>query len=216
VIAIVGGTGPEGAGLATRFAMAGEAVAIGSRSAARAEEAAARIRQAVGGSAGVSGGENSTVAGEADIIILAVPLEGVEPALSELAPILAGKLVVSVVAAVRFVEGRPEPVSLPAGSVAQTVAELLPDSQVASAFHTLSASKMADTGVRLDEDTIICGASLEVRSRVIELAQRIEGLCGVDGGRLANSHYSEQFVGMLAALNRLHKARAGLRIVDLE
>lgn len=193
--------------------MAGENVAIGSRSRERATEVAENVTRTSSGK--VTAGTNAEIAEQSDVVIVAVPLDGVESTLSELRSLLREKVVVSVVASIRFVDGRPQPVILESGSVAELVAQLLPESRVASGFHTLSATKLATIEADLDEDTIICADKREVREQVMGLAERIRGLKAVNGGRLAGSCYTEQFVGMLATINRLHKAHAGLRIVDL-
>lgn len=212
--AIVGGTGPEGFGLSVRLCMAGETIAIGSRTAERAVRAADRIRETVPNSV-VTAGLNLEVAGRCDVAILAVPLAGLESTLTELAPLLSGKLVISAIAALEWEGGRPKPVSVAAGSVAQDVARLLPSSRVTSAFHTLSAEKMSEPENVLDEDTIVCGEDRESRAETIALAQRIDGVRAISGGRLVNSYYPEQFVGMIALLNGIHKAHTGLRITDV-
>lgn len=213
MIGIVGGTGPEGLGLAVRWTQAGETVAIGSRSAERGREGADRIREIVP-AAQVSGGSNADV-GPADVVVIALPYSGVSSTLPDLARVLAGKIVVSVVASLEWVEGRPRPVVVPAGSVAEEIAALLPDAHVTSGFHTLSAEKLSDLSADLDEDTIICGDDADARHQVMDLARRISGLRAISGGRLASSCYPEQFVGMMATLNRIHKARSGLKIVGV-
>jgi hypothetical protein len=213
-IGIVGGTGPEGFGLAVRLCLAAEAVAIGSRSGDRALKAADRIRQTVP-EAVVTGGLNDEVADRSDAAILAIPLEGLESTLTPLVSYLDGKPVVSVIAAIEWEGGRPRPVTMAGGSVAQEVARLLPGSRVTSAFHTLSAEKMSDPKNVLDEDTIVCGEDRESRAETIHLAQGIEGIRPISGGRLSNSYYPEQFVGMMALLNGIYKSHTGLRITNL-
>lgn len=212
-IGIIGGTGPEGFGLSVRLCMAGEIVAIGSRSAERAAESADAIRKVVTHAA-VTGGVNEEVADQCGIAVLAVPLSGVEATLVALAPRLKGKLVVSVVAAIDWEAGRPRPVHLPIGSVAQEVERLLPDSQVTSAFHTLSAEKMSNPATILYEDTIVCGVDRESRAQTIKLAEKIDGIRAISGGRLSNSYYPEQLVGMMALLNSIYKSHTGIRITD--
>lgn len=213
-IGIIGGTGPEGFGLAVRLCSAGETIAIGSRSEDRALKAAERIRQVVPDVV-VTGVRNEIAADQCGVAIIAIPLEGLESTLTPLASHLDGKLVVSVIAAIEWVSGRPRPVTLSSGSVAQEVASLLPGSRVASAFHTLSAEKLSDPRNVLNEDTIVCGEDRESRAETIALAQSINGIRAISGGRLSNSYYLEQFVGMMALLNSIHKSRSGLRITDL-
>jgi NADPH-dependent F420 reductase len=214
MISIIGGTGPEGTGLAIRFAQAGEAICIGSRDAGRAEEAAHRIRALVP-TAEVVGRVNQEAATVGETVFITLPYRAVSATLAPLQSTLAGKLVVSVVATIEFVQGRPVPIAAAAGSAAQEIAALLPAARIVSGFHTLSAEKLANLAVELNEDTIICGDDRADRKRVMMLAERIGGVRAINGGRLANSYYPEQFVGMLAALNRLYNTHSGLRITDV-
>ena len=215
MIGIIGGTGPEGRGLAVRWAMAGEKVAIGSRLQERGETGAAAVN-AIIPDAGVSGDANKTVAGASDVVVIAVPLEAVKETVSAIALEIEDKIVVSVVAALEWIDGRPHPVLLPAGSVAQEIQNLLPRARVTSAFHTLSAEKLADPLVALSEDTIVCGDVREARHEVMGLARRISGIRPVSGGRLNNSYYPEVLVGMLAGMNRIYKTHTGFKIVGIE
>jgi NADPH-dependent F420 reductase len=213
-IGIVGGTGPEGFGLATRWCLAGESVVIGSRSEERALDAARRIRAGQPG-ADVDGADNIAVAERANIVVIAVPVQALESTLTPLASALRDKLVVSVVAALEFPGGRPRPVHLPAGSGAQEVQHLLPGARVTSAFHTLSAEKLGDLSVSFDEDTIVCGDDREARQETMNVGRKIAGVRPISGGRLENSYYPELMVGLLATLNRIHKAHSGIRIADI-
>ncbi len=214
MIAIVGGTGPEGRGLGIRWAMAGERVAIGSRSEERGQQGAASVKEVVSDGK-VEGGSNEVVVNDADFVVIAVPYDAVTPTVSSMASALRGKVVVSVVASLDWTEGRPRPINVPAGSVAEKIAQIVPDARITSGFHTLSAEKLADPHARLDEDTIICGDDRDSRHAVMALAERIDGIRAISGGRLSSSRYAEQFVGMLAILNRIHKTDCGLRIVDV-
>jgi 8-hydroxy-5-deazaflavin:NADPH oxidoreductase len=214
-IGIIGGTGPEGFGLAMRWTHAGESVAIGSRLIARAEEAAARI-QAAHPHMCIVGDTNEVVAEQAEIIVVSVPVAALESTLTPLAPALEGRVVVSVVATLEFADGRPRPVLLGAGSAALEIQRLLPGSRVTSGFHTLSAEKLGDLSVSLDEDTVVCGDDREARRTTMELARKIDGIRPISGGRLENSFYPELMVGMLAILNRIHKAHSGFKLVGIE
>lgn len=214
MVGILGGTGSEGFGLAVRWASAGVPVAIGSRIKGRAEDSAARVRSLVP-RAEVSGETNLAVATTSEIVVVAVPYQALGSTVSSLTQELAGKVIVSVVAAIDWVDKRPVPLRVEAGSAAQELQGLLPDCEVTSAFHTLSAEKLATPDSVLREDTIVCGDAKDARRTVIELAEQISGLRALSGGRLANSYYPEQLVGLLATLNRIHKARSGLKLVDI-
>ncbi|HEV3312836.1 MAG TPA: NADPH-dependent F420 reductase [Chloroflexota bacterium] len=213
-IAIIGGTGPEGRGLAVRWCVAGEIVVIGSRLRDRAHAAAEAVR-AIVPSASVSGETNEDAAYAADVIVVSVPYEVVAATLPPLASAIGGKLVVSVVAAIDFANGRPKPLLPPGGSIAQEIQELMPTARVTAGFHTLSAEKLADSAAVLNEDTIICGDDADARHEIMDLARKLGGVRPVSGGRLINSIYPELAVGMLAGLNRIHRTHTGLRIVGL-
>ena len=165
--------------------------------------------------ASVTGGENDTVVRDADAVVVAVPLSALESTLAPLTDLLSGKLVISVVAALDWVDGRPRPARLAEGSAAQRIQALLPHSRVTSGFHTLSADKLGDPSQYLDEDCIICGDDRDARRATMELAGKIEGIRPLSCGRLENSVYPELLVGMLATINRIHKVQAGIRLVGI-
>jgi len=178
-------------------------------------EAVARINEAVP-SASVSGGDNREVAEQSGKIVVAVPFEAVAATIPPIQSALDGKLVISVVAALTWEGGRPHPVVVEAGSVAQLIQGLLPEARVTSAFHTLSAEILGQPSQTLDEDTIVCGDDREARHATMELARKIEGIRPISGGRLENSVYPEILVGLLAAVNRIHKVHAGVRFTGLK
>ena len=213
-IAIIGGTGPEGRGLGLRFAMAGHRVVLGSRDAGRAAEAAASVLQLAPGLP-VTGIANADAVRDADWVVLSVPYNGLAPTVQALAPSLAGKLVISVVAPLSFDGGRPRAVFVPEGSAAQQVAALLPESQVASAFHHLSAQDLLDPEHPLECDVIVCADVPEAKQQVMDLAGRLKGLRPVDGGSLENSRYVEELTALLLHVNRRYKTRASVRLLGL-
>ena len=186
VIAIVGGTGPEGRGLALRFAMAGHRVILGSRDSARAAAAAQELLELRGGIS-VSGAVNAEAAEEAEWVVFSVPYDGLSAIVETMAPALGGKLVVSVVSPLVFNGGRPQAVEVPQGSAAQQVAALLPTSSVVAAFHHISAPDLLKPDRPIEADVIVCGDQDEARHQVMELAGQVAGLRGVDGGPLEGS-----------------------------
>ena len=213
-VAIIGGTGPEGRGLALRFALAGYPVVIGSRDRGRAEAAASGLLEARPG-LDISGAVNADAAGKADWVLLALPFEGVEGTTAALAPALAGKLVVSVVAPLVLAAGQFKPIDVPQGSAAQLVRGLLPDSRVASAFQNLSARDLLAPDRVLEGDVAVCSDDEEARRQTMELARSVKDLRAIDAGPLSNSRYVESLTGLLLNLNRLHKAHTTVRIVGL-
>ena len=214
-IAMLGGTGDEGLGLAMRFAAAGETVIIGSRSAERAQAAAELVRAAVEG-AGVTGAENAEAAASADLVFLAVPYSAQRPTLEPLRETLAGKLVVTVVVPLEFGKGGPRTVQVPEGSAAQEAQAILTESRVVSAFQNLSAHELQRTGHTVECDVVVCGSDRESRQEVMRLATLIPGVRGIDGGPLVYSRYVEDLTALLLALNRRYKTESGIRITGIE
>lgn len=209
-VAILGGTGDQGKGLARRFALAGHTVLIGSRSAERAQEAAASI------GSGARGGANADVAAEADVVIVAVPYEGHKALLESLRAELAGKIVVDCVNPLGFDKQGAYALPVEEGSAAQQAAAVLPDSRVVAAFHHVSAVLLMDPAVeKVDLDVLVLGDDREATDTVQALAELIPGVRGVYGGRLRNAHQVEALTANLISINRRYKAHAGLRVTDV-
>jgi 8-hydroxy-5-deazaflavin:NADPH oxidoreductase len=213
-IAVLGGTGPLGRGLARRFAAAGRSVVIGSRSAERAEKTAAELAEATGQA--MSGAANADAATQGEVVIVAVPWEGHRELLVELAPALAGKIVVDCVNPIGFDKLGPYPLAVEEGSAAQQAEAVLPDSRVVAAFHHVSAVLLEDPAVEsLDTDVMVLGDDREATDVVRALADTIPGMRGVYAGRLRNAHQVEALTGNLIAINRRYKAHSGVRITDI-
>jgi NADPH-dependent F420 reductase len=215
VIGILGGTGDQGRGLARRFALAGHEVIIGSRSPERAAAAALEIGH------GVRGLANRGAAGQASVVIAAVPWEGHGDLLSGLTDELAGKIVVDCVNPLGFdqrgayalpvAEGGPAE-----GSAAQQAAALLPGSRVVAAFHHVSAVLLLDPEIdTIDLDVLVLGDDREATDLVQALAGRIPGVRGIYAGRLRNCGQIEALTANLVSINRRYKAHAGLRVTDI-
>ncbi len=214
-LAFVGGTGPEGIGLAMRFARAGHEVAIGSRSAERGEEAAARIREAVPGAV-ATGGDNATVVRDADVVFLTFPYSGQAATLEALAPALAGKIVCNVVAPLEFRQGvGAVALDVPGGSALQEAIAQLPESRVVSAFQNLSAEELQHLDHPIEADVLVCGKDPEAKQVIIGLANQIAGVRGIDAGGPSQSRYVEMLTSLLINLNRKHKTQTSIRIVGI-
>lgn len=211
-VGFIGGTGPEGKGLAARFARAGLDVFIGSRAAERGAAAAAEVAAAAGGS--VRGGSNADAAG-AEVILVTVPFAGLEEALAPLSQALAGRVVVSTVAPLRVSGSRVGLIDVEAGSAAQEVQRLLPAARVVGAFQNLSAHKLMDLSQRLEGDVIVCSDDAAARAEVMALAQTLPGIRAINGGPLANSRFVEGITALLVSINRIHKAETHIRIVGI-
>ena len=211
-IGILGGTGDEGRGLAHRFALAGNPVIIGSRSADRAAAAA----QGLGGELGIRGMANADAAESADVGIVAVPWDGHDALLASLAAPLAGKIVIDCVNPMGFDERGAYPLPVAEGSAAQRAAALLPDSVVVGAFHHVSAVLLLDPAAdTVDQDVLVLGDNRQATDLVQALAARIPGVRGVYAGRLRNCGQVEALTANLVSINRRYKAHAGLRVTDV-
>jgi NADPH-dependent F420 reductase len=210
VVGVLGGTGPQGKGLAYRLAKAGQKVIIGSRAADRARSAAEELGH------GVEGADNAECARRSDVVIVAVPWDGHGKTLESLREELAGKLVVDCVNPLGFDKKGAYALKPEEGSAAEQAAVLLPDSRVAAAFHHLSAVLLEDPEIEeIDTDVMVLGEERADVEIVQALAGRIPGMRGVFAGRLRNAHQVESLVANLISVNRRYKAHAGLRITDV-
>jgi hypothetical protein len=217
-IAVLGGTGPEGFGLALRWAQAGETVIIGSRDAKRAQDAGEKIKQRAGVSAKVSGDENSVASYAADIIVLTIPFEGHATLLKQVKPsIRPGTTVIdATVPLAASVGGRAtRTLGVWQGSAAQQAAELVPKGvSVVAAFQNLGAELLNAEGP-VDCDVIVCGDDPKANQVARTLAIKIPGVRAIDGGKLENARILEQITALLIGLNIRHKGYSGIRITGL-
>jgi NADPH-dependent F420 reductase len=217
-IAILGGTGPLGTGLALRWARAGETVIIGSRDATRAQQTAASIQQKAGSQAQVSGMENAAACAACKTLMLTVPFESQAALLKQLKPAIqpGSVLIDATVPLATSVGGRASrTISVWQGSAAQQAAELVPkEVSVVAAFHNVSADLLnGDTA--LDCDVIVCSDDPAASQLARELARKIPGVRAVDGGRLENARIVEQITALLIGMNIRHKGHAGIRVTGL-
>jgi len=209
-IGVLGGTGEQGRGLATRWAQAGLTVVIGSRSADRAAVIAAEIGH------GATGVDNVECARTCDVVVVAVPWDGHGELLQSLASDLANKIVVDCVNPLGFDKQGAYALPVAEGSAMQQAAALLPDSAVVGAFHHVSAVLLLDLTVEsIDTDILIIGEDRAATDLVASLADTIPGMRGIYGGRLRNGHQIEAWTANLISMNRRYKAHAGVRITDV-
>jgi NADPH-dependent F420 reductase len=217
-IAILGGTGPAGTGLALRWARAGETIILGSRDTQRAQEAAEAIKQKAGSQARVSGMENSAACAAAEILVLTVPFEGQATLLKQLKPaIRPGSILIdATVALAAGIGGRASrTLGVWQGSAAQQAAELAPKGvSVVAAFHNLSAELLAGDEA-LDCDVMVCGDDANAAKIARELAAKIPGVRAIDAGKLENARILEQITALLIGMNIRHKGHGGIRITGL-
>jgi 8-hydroxy-5-deazaflavin:NADPH oxidoreductase len=221
-VGVLGGTGPQGRGLAVRLAAVGQRVLLGSRDAARAAEVATEVADraaavtAEGVEVSVQGGSNVDVSGAADLVIVAVPFGGHAATLADLATPLAGKVVVDCVVPMGFDELGAFAMDVPEGSVTQQAASLLPDSAVVGAFHHLSAVLLEDLErSTLDGDVLVVGDDRTATDTVQALAGRLPGMRGIYAGRLRNARQVEALTINLVSINRRYKVHAGVRVTDV-
>jgi 8-hydroxy-5-deazaflavin:NADPH oxidoreductase len=213
IVAIVGGTGAEGSGLAARFAKAGLQVRIGSRNSEKAWETARR------NAANATGHINADAVALASIVVLTVPLSAqVETLKSIRASIAPGAILVDTTVPLEVsIGGRlSRTLTLWDGSAAQQAARLVPGVPVVAAFHALSAEALAKLDHALDCDALICGDNAEAKLKVSELAEMIPGVRAIDAGPLDNARLLESAAALLISLNLRHKVKeSGMRITGL-
>ncbi|AEF96764.1 NADPH-dependent F420 reductase [Methanotorris igneus] len=216
-IAILGGTGEQGFGLALRFAKNHEVI-IGSRKKERAEDAAEKVKSILkerGIDANVRGLENKDAAKEGDIVILSLPYEYTLSTIKDLKEHLDGKIVVSIgVPLATAIGDKPtRPLPPPQGSVAEMVQEKLKNSKVVSAFQNVCCRALEDLDNPVDCDILVCGDDEEAKKVVMELAEEIEGVRAIDCGELEMSRIIEQITPLLIKLNIKYKLKGtGIRI----
>ena len=217
-VAVVGGTGAEGGGLALRFAHAGVLVRIGSRNLEKAQEAARRIATKIGAAA-VTGHTNEEAVAGVSIVVLTVPLSAqVETLKAVRSSIVAGTILVDTTVPLEIaIGGRiSRMLTLWDGSAAQQAARLLPGVPVVAAFHALSAEALAKLDHPLDSDTLLCGDHAEAKDAVAQLAAMIPGVRAIDAGPLDAARLLESAAALLIALNLRHKVKgSGMRITGL-
>ncbi len=217
-IPIIGGTGALGEGLANRWAAAGVPVVIGSRSAERAEEAAARVREKVPG-AEVSGLQNDEAAAQGQVVFLTVPFRAQSENLNNLREALKpGQILVDcTVPLAAAVSGKAtRSLGVWQGSAAQQAQEMAPDGvTVVAALHTVGAPTLADTEAKLGEDVLVCGDKKADKARVARLIELIPGLRAVNAGPLEMARIVEQLTPLLISVNIRYKAHAGICLTGL-
>ena len=214
-IAILGGTGQQGRGLAQRLAMAGERIIVGSRDPDRARETIALWPSA---RAAIDVADNVSAAAGADITILAVPFPSVDALLAELhSHFKPDSLVIDVTVPVIFAGGRMSMIDVPEGSAAQHIRTLLPASvRLAGAFKTLPAHLLDDVTRSLDCDEFVCGDADEGRAIASALVMKLAGVRAVDIGPLSRAASVEHLTALAIAINRRHKIQAArFRVVGL-
>ena len=163
----------------------------------------------------ITGAANADAVSEAEAVLLAVPFEGLRPTAESLREALAGRLVVSIVAPVEFVDGQMRAVSVPEGSAGELTRDLLPESRVAAAFQNMSARDLLRADHPLEGDVAVTADDESARRETMALAEAMPSLRAVDAGPLSNSRYVEELTALLVNLNRIHKAHSTIRFLGL-
>jgi len=218
-IGILGGTGPEGSGLANRWARAGEQIVIGSRDAKRAEETASQLRARIGSKAQIEGADNAATVAQCEIVVLTVPFSGQAALLKQLKSLWKPGTIVmdTTVPLAAAVGGSPtRMLGVWQGSAAEQTKELLPAGvSVAAAFQNLGAELLAGDGP-VECDVLVCSDDEKAKQTAMELAEKIPGARGLNGGKLENARIVESLTALLIGLNVRYKVHgAGIRFTGL-
>jgi 8-hydroxy-5-deazaflavin:NADPH oxidoreductase len=215
-LAVIGGTGAEGSGLAVRWAAAGYPVILGSRTAEKATTTATELSTRLpAASAAITGAANAEAASAAQIVVLSVPYDAQAATIKQIAPACQGKIVITV-----GVPLKPPKVATvwhpPGGSAAQEAQIQLGEGvRLVSAFQNISATHLQDLGWEPDCDVLVTGDDKEAKGIAIELAN-VAGFYGIDAGPLANSSVVEGLTAVLIGINVRHKVKgSGIRITGI-
>jgi hypothetical protein len=214
-IGILGGTGPLGRGLALRLAQAGYSIVLGSRDAQRAEGRAKELRAGHGVADDLLRGAGNDEAAGADVVVVAVPFDGLDATLEPLAPALAGKVVISCVNRLGFDKAGPHPIPVAAGSAAELVAAIASGSRVVGAFHHVPAGRMREGRGEVEMDVLITGDDEAACATAGELVEAIPGMRAVRAGPLRLTRPLEELTAVVISVNRRYGAAAGVRIAGL-
>jgi 8-hydroxy-5-deazaflavin:NADPH oxidoreductase len=211
-LGLLGGTGPQGRGLALRFALAGHQVLLGSRSEERARGVVAELFER---DLPVRGVANSQAAAEAEVLLLTFPFDGQQALLPGLAEAIGDKVVVDVVNPLGWDQLGAFMLDVPEGSAAEQAQALLPHARVTAAFHHAPPRLLADPDREVDTDVLVAGDDPAARAVVIGLADVIPGCRGIDAGPLRLARYLEGLTAVVVSVNRRYKIHAGVRITRL-
>jgi len=218
-IAILGGTGAEGSGLAYRLAKAGEHILIGSRDRARAQDTARQLRERIGGSVQIDGTDNASAATACDVAVLTVPFSGVVALLKQLRSVWKpGTIVIDTTVPLAATVGgaATRVLGVWQGSAAEQTKELLPAGvTLAAAFQNLGAESLAGNAP-VDCDVLVCSDDETTKQVATELVSKIPGARPLNGGKLENARIVESLTALLIGLNMRYKVHgAGIRFTGL-
>ena len=213
VIGLLGGTGPQGRGLALRFALAGHEVLLGSRDAERARRVTEELL--AGRDLPIRGVANQEAAARADAVALVFPYAGQASTLPLLEADIGSKVVVSLINPLAFDQQGPHLLDVPEGSAAEQAQRLLPRARVVAAFHHAPPKLLADPAREVETDVLVAGDDPDAKSLVIGLADGIPGCRGIDVGPLRQARWLEGFTAVIIAVNKRYRIHSGVRITRL-
>jgi NADPH-dependent F420 reductase len=213
-IAFIGGTGPEGLGLAMRFVKSGNTVFIGSRTEERAAEAVAQVQAALP-EGEIYGGFNVEGAEKAEFVFVTVPADAHHDILLELVEAIGDKIVVDCVVPMVFDKDGPRPAPPQAGSAAEEARDLLPKAKVVSGFHHADGKQLQKLDRPMQGDVLVCGDHKTAKKKVMGLVEEIQYMRALDGGALVNSRITEAMTALLITINKQYKAHSGISITGV-
>ena len=213
-IAIIGGTGKEGCAIAARFARAGFRTIIGSRSSEKAINAAYNLNTEFNVLT-AEGSTNRDATAKADIVLLAVPYDGMKPILEDIKPVTSGKIVINIASSLDA-EKKSRARINPAGSIAQEIQNFLgPDTKVVDAFQNISPEQLEKFDEKIETNVLVVGANRETRDIVIGMIKKI-GIDAYDAGAIENAVVVETMTAALIAINIRYKIKgAGIQLVGV-
>lgn len=216
-IGIIGGTGPQGRGLALRLRASGHRVLLGSRDASRSAQVVAQMPAPLPGSTGgIVAVDNERAAREGTLVIVAMPWTGFEALGASLAGALAGKVLMSCANPLRFEGGGPLPLRLEDGSAAELLQRVCPDARVVGGFQNVSAVKLEQLDQALEGDVLLCGDDEDAVARAADVVRGVAGLRPVNAGPLRMSAVTEDLTALLISVNRRYRTHAGVALTGVD
>jgi len=214
-IAMLGGTGPEGRGLAARFLANGETVWIGSRVAERATETVDSLRELVPNGK-VFGGTNAEAAEQCEVVMISVPYSGLDGTIESCGDALEGKVILDLVVPIRVDAGVFQLETVPEGSAAERIQARVPGARVVSGLKHQSATDLLAIGKELEGDVLLCSDDPEARELIAGFIRGVPMLRPVDAGSLRVARHLDAVTALILNLNRRHKSRASVQVIGLE
>ena len=213
-IAILGGTGNLGYGLAWRWARAGHEVVIGSRVAEKAQNAAAELNRKPGGE-GITGADNLTATKQAEVVVLTVPFAAHEATLESIKPGLSGQILIDTTVPADAAESSRSPVARGGSAALITRNAVGEKARVTAAYHNVAAN-LLEQDVEIDCDILVTGDDLQTRKEVMQLVED-SGCRAVNAGKLANAAAAEALTSLLIHINKTYRtSNSGIRITGIE